>query len=430
MDLVVGINDDIYIAGTTLWFTSGETLDIGGQSVKVGGGQDAFIAKYDQSGKVVWGKTLGGAGTETGLSIGVDAERNIYTAMRFTDSTTIEGVKFKTRSMVNSSGVPNWDDIVLAKFDGSGKHIWSKLISGGGYETLESIRIGSDGRIYICGRFGDNIFFDNLMFSSEGSGFYVACYNKDGKLEWAKPYGVGLNSTRGGSIYSSNMKLMKNGEIVIVGSYEGSKQIGSTVLVTKGDQDAFIAKLDKQGNVVWAKSFGSVGTENVRGLSIDDNDNIFIGGSFSGGAGKGPIVIDNYTFATPNLAGDAFLARLNSAGSLMWASQISGIGEEYIFDLVRHDRKLYVLGYFTGNLFLGDSSLKSKAITNTFLAEYSDSGNFAKVDTLGSMSATGKKISFDKNGSKIIVGDFHRDYKFNGLIYTTKNLYDAFLMKY
>ena len=430
MGLAVGENSDVYVGGTTGRFAAGESLDFGGQIVKAGGGEDAFIAKYDPRGKIVWAKTLGDEGTEAGLSIAVDAERNIYAACRFRDSTTIEGVKFKARPMVNSSGTPNWHDLVLAKFDPNGKHIWSKQISGVGYETLASIRIGTDGRIFVSGEFNDNIFFDNLSFNTQGSGFYVACFSKEGKVEWAKPYGQGPTSTRGGSIYSSNMKLMKNGEIIIAGSYEGRKQIGTTVLETKGDQDAFIAKLDTHGNAVWTKSFGSAGSENVRGLSIDENDNIYIGGYFSGGFGKGPIVIDNYTFITPTLAADAFLARFNSAGTLIWASQVSGTGEEYIFDLARHDRKLYVLGYFTDKLYLGDSALQSHAIINTFLAEYSDSGKLTKVDTLGNLAATGRKIFVDRNDSKIIIGNFHNYYNFNGLLYPSKGQNDIFLVKF
>ena len=430
VDLAVGENNDVYITGTTRRFAAGESLDFGGQVVKAGGGEDAFIARYDPAGKVIWAKTLGDAGTETGLSIAVDADHSIYMAYRFRDSTTIEGVKFKTRPMVNSSGTPNWYDLILAKFDVNGKHIWSKQISGVGYETLASIRIGTDGRIYVSGEFNDNISFDNLSYKPEGSGFYVACYSKEGKVEWAKPYGLGPTSTRGGAIYSSNMRLLKNGEIVIVGSYEGRKEIGSMVLETKGEQDAFIAKLDKQGNAVWAKSFGSAGTENVRGLSIDDDDNIYIGGSFGGGSAKGPIVIDNYTLVTPTLAGDAFFARFNSAGTLVWASQISGTGEEYIIDMARHNRKLYVLGYFTDRLYLGDSTLQSPAIVNTFLAEFSDSGKFAKVDTLGNLTATGKKIFVDRNDSKIILGHFHSYYKFNDLLYPAKSEGDTFLVKF
>jgi len=55
--------------------------------------------------------------------------------------------------MVNSSGTPNWQDLVLAKFDANGKHIWAKRISGVGYETLASIQIGLDVKIYISDEF-------------------------------------------------------------------------------------------------------------------------------------------------------------------------------------------------------------------------------------------------------------------------------------
>jgi hypothetical protein len=430
IDLAVGDNSEVYIAGTTKRFIrAGESVDFGGQIVKAGGGDDAFIAKYNSLGSVVWAKILGDAGIETGLAIAVDTDGNIYTALRFKDSTTVEGTKFKARPIVNSSGTPNWYDIILAKFDANGNHVWSKQISGMGVETLESIRIGSNGRVYVSGEFADSIFFDDLSHTLEGSGFYVACYNTDGKVEWAKPYGQGANATLAGAIYVSNMKLLKNGEIVIVGSYEGSKKIGSTVMKTLGDQDAFVAKLDRQGNEIWTKSFGGVYTENVLGLTTDEEDNIYIGGSFGGIYRQGSIVIGSYTFVTPTLAGDAFLVKFNSAGSVMWASQISGTREEYIFDLARHNHRLYVLGYFTDKLYLGDSTLQGPAI-NAFLAEYSDSGKFAKVDTLGNLAASGRKIFVDKNDSKFILGNFNSYYKFNDLLYPAKSPDDIFLVKF
>jgi len=74
--------------------------------------------------------------------------------------------------------------------------------------------------------------------------------------------------------------------------------------------------------------------------------------------------------------------------------------------------------------------LQSHAIINTFLAEYSDSGKLTKVDTLGNLAATGRKIFVDRNDSKIIIGNFHNYYNFNGLLYPSKGQNDIFLVKF
>lgn len=115
----------------------------------------------------------------------------------------------------------------------------------------------------------------------------------------------------------------------------------------------------------------------------------------------------------------------------MWASQISGSENEYIFALARHDRKLYVLGYFTDKRYLGDSTLQSHGNVYTFLSEYSDSGKSANVDTPGNRASNKKKILVNKTDSKIILGNFHNYYKFNDLLYPANSHEGyAFLVKF
>ncbi|MDQ6480681.1 hypothetical protein [Dyadobacter sp. LHD-138] len=424
-DLAIDKNDDIYVSGTTSAMTEGADLDFGGVILKAGGNRDAFIVKYDQAGKVLWAKLLGDNSQENGLTVGVDHDENVYVACRFRDSTTIEGTKFKTKTLRNSSGIPNWDDLLLVKLDKNGKHTWTKQISGVGFETLSSIEISEDGKIFVSGEFYQSIYFDKITYNVNGSAFFVACYNPTGELGWAKTYGADHGLSPWGDIYSSNMKLSRDGKIIIAGSFEGQKKIEQTMLNSNGDQDIFITKLDRQGRVEWVKTFGSVGTENCRGLSIDEDGNISIGGFF-----RGPLILGPYSFKTPTASGDAILAKFNSTGSLIWASQITGNEDEYIYDLVARKSKLYTVGYFGSVGYFGDSTLQGQRYTNTFFAEYTDSGKFEKVQTLGSYSARGRRILVDRKDFTIVLGYFGSPYTFNNSVYANKSVNDIFLVKF
>ena len=44
---------------------------------------------------------------------------------------------------------------------------------------------------------------------------------------------------------------------------------GSFTLTSVGNGDIFVAKMDPSGNVVYAKSFGGVGSEEVRDIAVD-----------------------------------------------------------------------------------------------------------------------------------------------------------------
>lgn len=73
------------------------------------------------------------------------------------------------------------------------------------------------------------------------------------------------------------------GEIVVVGSYEGMVDFdGTTLPGTSGGRDAFVTKLDTNGNVVWAKSLGGAGDDDALAVAIDETGKIIVGGAFSG----------------------------------------------------------------------------------------------------------------------------------------------------
>ena len=56
---------------------------------------------------------------------------------------------------------------------------------------------------------------------------------------------------------------------------------GVTELISNGNTDLFVRKLDKDGNMVWVKSFGGSGYDYVYHIEVDNAENLCITGFFS-----------------------------------------------------------------------------------------------------------------------------------------------------
>ncbi|MCZ2111199.1 MAG: hypothetical protein LC118_16790 [Dehalococcoidia bacterium] len=85
-----------------------------------------------------------------------------------------------------------------------------------------------------------------------------------------------------------------------------------TLTSAGGRFDAFVAKLDSQGNTLWAKSAGGTDYDEAFSLSVDAAGNIFTTGVFS----------DTATFGTTSLTSagetDVFVMKMDNAGTVSW----------------------------------------------------------------------------------------------------------------
>lgn len=419
-DMTIDKSDNIFITGN-LRENKDSIFSFGKLKLKAKGFGDGFIAKYDNFGNIAWGKIVGSEGEEESDAIAVDNSGNVYIVGYFRDSTNFEGVKLKIDKLRNSSGNSNMLDMFLIKYNKNGEQIWVKQVSGVGFERPTSIQVDNTGKIYVTGYFFSNIRFEtNLISNYEYPGFFIACYNPDSSVDWAKVYG----GQSYGSIYPSNMKLNSQGDIIITGSFEGSKQIGSTSLSSFGDQDVFVANFSNDGTPKWVKNFGSPLSENSRGLSIDDKDNIYIGGCF-GGYHTTSMTIEGVKYNSVN--GDAFISKLNKMGDIQWFKQLNGSGEDYLNDLYVSNNKIYATGYYENDIFLGDLTLTSSTFLQGFIVKYDTDGKFEIANNLNSNYTIATKIYTNKSGYTLIGGNFRNSLTIkNNLINSNGNL-DVFI---
>lgn len=130
-----------------------------------------------------------------------------------------------------------------------------------------------------------------------------------------------------------DLALDSNGNLYLVGGARSADLLpGSPLLGFAGDEDAFVAKLDDQGAVLWWTFLGGPGPDRANAVDLDGQGNVVVGGGAAAGflpvtQGSG-VVLDTFQGGTGTLtdpARDGFVAKLDGAtGALSWATYFGG----------------------------------------------------------------------------------------------------------
>jgi Beta-propeller repeat len=114
--------------------------------------------------------------------------------------------------------------------------------------------------------------------------------------------------------------------------------------VNLGGYDAYLTKYNKSGTWVWTRQFGTGGADYARGVAVDDNGDVFVGGSTSGdldGAGAGVHAGGS----------DAFLRKYDPVGNVLWTAQIGTSSDDSAQGVaVGPSNNAYIAGHTQGDI--------------------------------------------------------------------------------
>lgn len=217
------------------------------------GGSDVTLLKYSENGKLLWFKTWGGNGTDSGNELLVSDNNEIF-LVGATDSTNIDGI--------------NAEDFLILKYDIEGNLLFQTSFgsdfddySGKSYLTKKGYIVVS-GFYYISDEDGTKNY--------ENDDIILGYLDNDGKLLWKKT--IGGN----GDDYIYGFFETENENIIAYG-YLSSTNIDG--LENKGKSDAFIVKYDKQGNLLWQHTYGTENTDYFSNLVKVEDENFIVSGS-------------------------------------------------------------------------------------------------------------------------------------------------------
>ncbi|MBL4735774.1 MAG: hypothetical protein JKY18_10655, partial [Flavobacteriales bacterium] len=129
------------------------------------------------------------------------------------------------------------------------------------------------------------------------------------------------------------MDIDQDENVYIGGSFNDSLTIGTTTLYSTGFTDVYIAKFDSLGNFIWAFTEGGPGKDNdgSGGLTVDDVGNIYIVGDFKDSADFSGTIINSIQ------GSDIYVAKYDTQGILQWVTQAGGDFDEGAEDVIVDD---------------------------------------------------------------------------------------------
>ena len=274
------------------------TATFGSASLTSCGNYDIFVAKMDADGNWQWATSAGGSSGDSGTSIVLDSAGNSYVTGEFKHNAT-----FGFTSLTSNE----YPDIFLAKMDADGNWQWATRAGGSSDDYCGCIALDSTGNSYVTGKFIGTAIFGSISLTSSGlDDIFVAKMDADGIWQWA--------TRAGGSDYDCgySIALDSAGNSYVTGHFEGTAIFGSTSLTSSsGSYDVFAAKMDVDGNWLWATKAGGSGSGSDCGYSIalDSVGNSYVTGWFYETATFGSISL------TSCGSHDIFVAKLNSSVS-------------------------------------------------------------------------------------------------------------------
>ncbi len=271
---------------------------------------DVFVIKYDSAGNYIWAIGSGHAGFNYGNALAVDASGNIFVAGDFNSNL----ISFGDTVLTNSGS--GFDDMFLVKFNSAGVVQWARNAAGTNDDAATALGTDAHGNIYVAGNFASStlLFNTTTLTNSGGYDLFVAKYNTNGKVLWAKRNG----GTAGDYVYS--LAVDDSSYVVIAGNF-GSASIGfgATTLTndSAGTKDLFLAKYDSTGNVLWANTTGGP-TSNANSVAIYPPGNIYLAGDFSDSTfAFGTNLLTNFTnTGTTDMFLAKFLQTVLQAGNI------------------------------------------------------------------------------------------------------------------
>jgi hypothetical protein len=284
----------------------------------------------------------------------------------------------------------------LAKFDGSGNVKWGVtshgLSSSCWSEGIEATCDKSN-NVIICGVFGDTVTIGNDTLRSTSNLYvddlYLAKFNSNGNLTWA--WQSTAPSTNSGGSMGLTIATDKFNSIYMAGEYSDTTTFGPYTFNTSMWNNAFLAKFDSNGNVLWVSSSNSPSIyceACTYGCTVDDSGYIYVTGFFVDTVSFGPYTLTtNQPYSQYTTVAATYLVKYDKMGNVVWAWQSQcGTASSYSIGysvLTDNTQNVYITGTIYDSVFFGPYRLMGNNTMedggDIFLAKFSPNGNLQWV---------------------------------------------------
>ncbi|NVO01626.1 MAG: T9SS type A sorting domain-containing protein [Bacteroidetes bacterium] len=376
-DLCLDASGNILVCG---WFYGTCDFDPGPtvQNMTAGGTLfNNFVVKLDPSGNFIWSNYAVGNSFTDAAAIATDAMGDVYIT-GYHDGKDFFGVSIILEA---TGGVNN--NAYVAKLNGiSGAWIWAKQFDAVvPNEESRGLGIATDAtnNVYTTGyTFATTDFDPSGATYNLPRGSYISKLDASGNFIFAKTLAAsGMSVGIGYGITLDN-----HGNIYTSGQFSGTLNFdpngGTQNIVALGGYSIYVSKLDAAGNFIFAKqmggSAGAMYDQAAYRIKLDDNNNIFLAGTFSGTNDFDP---DGGIYNLTTAGGlDGFTCELDSNGVFICAGNYGGTGNDRLNGLALTATQMIITGGYNNTADFDPGAMAQNLVSagdiDIFIAKYNE----------------------------------------------------------
>ncbi|MCB0519504.1 MAG: gliding motility-associated C-terminal domain-containing protein [Lewinellaceae bacterium] len=223
---------------------------------------DYLMVKLNGSGNIEWQRSFGGSLADFGYDVRETSDGGFVMA----------GSTFSNNGDVGSN--KGLYDYWLVKVDAGGSLLWEKSFGGSGEERAYSMITTADNGIAVAGSSTSSD--DDLPGNNGSYDVWLMKTDAGGNLLWSKNFG-GSSEDR-----AFSLGLTANQEFLLAGLSVSSNGDVST---NYGSKDAWLLKLDPDGNLLWEKNFGGTSEDRFYAI-LQTLDGGYVGAGLSASGDK------------------------------------------------------------------------------------------------------------------------------------------------
>jgi hypothetical protein len=268
-------------------------------------GNDIWIVKYNSDWEKQWDKVIGGTD-----------EESLSNVERTPDGNFLIGATSRSNASGDKSEdarSQDMEDYWLIKVDPEGNKIWDRTYGGADIDNLNSIRRHPQGGYLLIGTSYSGKSGDKTHDSFGKQDWWVLRIDEEGTVMWDKVFG-GERFDLASGIFDLHDGFILNGK-------SDSPPSGNRTAEIRGSYDAWLVRIDFDGNKIWDKAFGGDENEGSASISRTHSDGYMLSIT-----SKSSVSGDK---TTPDVGGeDAWFVRVDSDFNILWDKTIGTVHQD------------------------------------------------------------------------------------------------------
>jgi hypothetical protein len=358
---------------------------------------NAFVTKLNPAGSaLVYSTYLGGSETDGGAGIAIDSMGNAYVIGSTTSiNFPVTSGAFQT-TLGSSSG-----NAFVTEIDPAGSALlFSTYLGGSGGSGGSDIAVDDASNVYVTGTASAGFPVTADAFQTSCCGSFVTKLNATGS---ALVYSTYLDNG-----YASGIAVDSKTNAYVIGTTDSTDfpvTAGALQTVCNGGSgcatngDAFVSELNSEGSaLVYSTYLGGSSYDAGYDIALDSADNAYVTGTTE--STDFPVTVGAFQTSKKgrSVVGDAFVTKLNPAGSALVYSTYLGVGDQGNGIAVDSSGHACVTGLTTVHL----------GLTAAFVTKLDPTGSaLVQSTTLGVVGrfTGGYGIALDSAGNAYVTGE-------------------------